>query len=177
MGRAQGRGWNHLIELPANKPPSLHFKSDVTASSSLPAHCFPLHNFLPSFTRLRYFLTFSHLNGSRSSCEWDFSSFCLICGGWRRAACAVCVFARLCLVSLVCQLDGWASLSFPSWGAEFFFFFFPSTIRAWFVCKCNQKAQGLFRRGDYIEVFFPFLTFLMHSTPLPHVTLLRRSSS
>lgn len=167
MGRAQGRGWNHLIELAANKPPSLHFKSDVTASSSLPAHCFPLHNFLPSFTRLRYFLTFSHLNGSRSSCEWDFSSFCLICGGWRRAACAVCVFARLCLVSLVCQLDGWASLSFPSWGAEFFFFFSPPLSVHGLFASVTKKHKGC--SGEEITSKFssPFWPFSCIPPPCP----------
>lgn len=131
----------------------MRLKADGATSSALPAHCFPLHNFSPSFARLRYFLTFSRLKGSSSSCQFAFCWLCLICGLLQGSLCCLPVWAVSWLVEL-----------FPPEGLSYSFFLSLS-IHAWLACKCNQKAKVLFRRGGDVDVFFPFLTFLMHSTP------------
>lgn len=129
------------MELHANKPPSLRFKSDVTTPPPPPPHCFPLHNFSPCFARLLFFLTFSRLNGSRSSCQLDFCSFWLICGGWPRPGWAVCPSVS----RLSCLSAGWLSwFVFSLLRFCVFCFFSPPSMHGLFasLTKKHKSCSG-----------------------------------
>lgn len=155
MGRGQGSGWNQLIELPANKPPSPGFKSDVATSSSLPAPCSLFSLCIISHTPSRFcatFSTFSPFRRQREQLRVGLSLFLphlgrLPQGRWG------CLHVCRPVSCLSWLSAGWMSrFVFPLLRVLFLFFF--STIHAWFVCKCNQKKKRTTCSGEEITSKF-----------------------